>query len=375
MQRIIFFIVGIVFLAGCKEKYDLPLTSSNQSLLVVEGNLTIGGPTNIRLTKTFRLEDSARVQPVNGAILQVEGKDNSVQVITSSGNGNYTSPGLNLLPGNEYRLRIRTIDGKEFLSDYIIAKLTPPIDSISWEKKPEGVTIFANTHDPSNTSKYYKWDYVETWEYNAPYYTNLTYENGRLRSRIFPQEDIHKCWSTISSSSIFLANSVSLQTDIISKAPLVFIPQNDDKLSVRYSIIVKQFALTKEAYTFYEILKKNTETIGTFFGPMPSEITGNIKCISNSDEPVVGFITASSVIEKRIFIANAEVRPWNKFIPCIEKKVVGHPDSIRLAIFDGFLPTSFLDPEPQPWSTYLFFLPICVDCRERGGVTTKPSFW
>jgi hypothetical protein len=369
--QIIFFIAGIIFLAGCKEKYDLPLTSSNQSLLVVEGNLTVGGPTTIRLTKTFRLEDTAKVQPVNGAILRVEGKDNSSQPLASSGNGYYESPGLNLLPGNEYRLRIRTIDGKEYLSDYVRAQLAPAIDSISWRRTAEGVSIFANSHDPSNNTKYYRWEYVETWEYHSPYPPNIIYENDNMRPRVFPQEDVSTCWSTVLSSNILLANSLRLESDVISMAPLLSIPEGNYKISTRYSILVKQYALSREAYRFYELLKENTENLGGFFGPMPSEISGNITCISNPNEIVVGFVTASSVAEQRIFINNAEVAPWAKWPGCLQQEVPYHRDSIRFALAQGMLPVydQFFPPK------YVFATSMCVDCRERGGVTTRPAFW
>lgn len=370
-KQIFFYIAGIIFFAGCKEKYDLPLTSSNQSLLVVEGNLTVGGPTFIRLTKTFRLEDSSKVQPVNNALLQVEGKDNSVQIINFFRNGDYTSSGLSLLPGNEYRLRIRTTDGKEYLSAYVMAKVTPAIDSISWQKNAEGVSIFANTHDPSNNSKYYRWEYVETWEYHSPYPSDIIYENDIMRPRIYPQEYVNICWSTVSSTNIFLANSLRLESDIISMAPLVFIPQSDDKISVRYSMLVKQYALSREAYRFYELLKENTENLGGFFGPMPSEISGNITCISNPEEIVIGFVTASSVAEKRIFINNADVAPWAKRPACLDKSVPYNKDSIRAALQEGMLPVYDEIMPPR----YFFATSLCVDCRERGGVITRPSFW
>lgn len=367
---IIFFILGIIFFIGCREKYELPNTSSSQSLLVVEGNLTIGGPTLIRLTKTFRLEDSARVQSVNGAALRVEGKDNSVQLINFSGNGNYTSPGLNLLPGNEYRLRIRTTEGKEFLSDYVVAQITPLIDSISWEKKPNEVTIFANTHDPSNNTRYYRWEYVETWEYRSLYFSDILFENNVMRSRL-PQEYVNQCWTTINSSNILLANSLRLQSDIINKAPLITIPQNDNRISVRYSILARQYALSKQAYNFYELMKTNTEDVGTFFGPLPSELSGNIQCVTNPAEVVIGFVTVSSVNEKRIFIENAEVRPWYNPLPCFDKTVPYNLDSIGAAIQEGYLPVNDQILPPR----YLFATSICVDCRQRGGVTTRPSFW
>ena len=372
-MRHVFFaaIILIFFLSACREEYNPPVVSSPQSLLVVEANLTVGGPTSIRLTKTFKLDDSARLQTVNGATLTVEGKDNSIQSLSSAGNGYYMSPGLNLSPGNEYRLRIHTTDGKEFLSDYVVAKATPDIDSISWEKNNDGVTIYTNTHDPSNSSTYYRWEYTETWEHRSPFVSDIIYDNGAVRSRVFPQEDISACWTTLSSTNIFLANSVRLQSDVISKVPLKFIPLGDLRISIRYSINVRQFALSKEAYTFYELMKQNTEDIGSFFGPLPSELRGNIQCITNPAEPVIGFVTASSVPEKRIFITINQVRPWFFQYGCEGYEIPYTIDSVRAAVDNGYLLVYDLIFPPK----YLISKKDCVDCRERGGTTTKPSFW
>ncbi|MEI9947073.1 MAG: DUF4249 domain-containing protein [Chitinophagaceae bacterium] len=386
MRYLIILFILLLFFAGCREKYDPPLTAASESLLVVEGNLDPTGTTSIRLTKTVQL-GNPNIESVNNAILIIEGKDNSIRPVPFTGNGYYTSSNLNLLPANEYRLRIKT-QGKEYLSDYVVAKITPPIDSISWEKSDKGVTIFANTKDMSNATKYYRWTYEETWEYNTFFYSDIiNVTDTTFRPRIFPQEDVSKCWTTRVSSNLLLANSVRLQSDIISKAPITSIPTGDIKLFVRYSILVKQYALDKNGYNFYELLKDYTEGIGSFFAPMPSEIKGNVYCISNPKEPVIGNVTSSTVTEKRIFILNDRVRPWPEEynFPCVPDTVSVFPFStilvsqtsslganLRLAASMALLPVKDLVTRPP---SYIYSNRICVDCRVRGGTTTRPSFW
>jgi hypothetical protein len=47
-----------------------------------------------------------------------------------------------------------------------------PIDSITWKQKLDSpnkaVTVFVHAHDPQNKTLFYRWDYVETWQYEAP---------------------------------------------------------------------------------------------------------------------------------------------------------------------------------------------------------------
>jgi hypothetical protein len=374
MQKLFVSIAMIIlFCVGCKEQYFPPVESLQNQLLVVEANLDAGGgPTTVRLSRTTKLDNASSIQVENNATVFVEGKDNTNRTLSFTGGGNYFSPNLNLVIDNEYRLRIRTRSGKEYLSDYVKALYNPPLDSISWDRTNDGVQIYVNTNDPANVLKYFRWDFVETWELRSFYYSTKIFANGNIRNRNFPAEDVSVCWKTSPSTQILLANSTRLQTGIISKAPIQFIPVGDEKLLIRYSIIAKQFALEKEGYNFFEILKRNTENIGSFFGPQPSELKGNIKCLTEPDEPVIGFVTASGVTEKRIFISNGEVAPWHQGFFCQEDSIANHRDSIIAAVGGGLVPITYLDP---PINRYTFSTPFCVDCTSRGGTNVKPLFW
>ena len=120
---------------ACREPYKPDLISSSNAYLVIEGVLNAGnGPTTIRLTRTFKLDDTAKVKGERNAKVLVEGKDNTTRQLIMDGDGIYTSPDLNLVLKNEYRLRIITANGKEYLSDYVLAKYTPPIDSLGFKQ-------------------------------------------------------------------------------------------------------------------------------------------------------------------------------------------------------------------------------------------------
>ena len=367
--------IVVMVLASCREEFDPPTKSSAENFLVVEGVLNVGGPTTIRITRSFRLEDSARLRGERNANVSVEGKDNTIQLLSMTGDGIYTSPNLNLVINNEYRLRIQTNNGKEYLSDYVIARQTPPIDSIGWEKNNDGVQIYVNTSDPSNNTRYYKWDYDETWEINSYYQSLYKYQNGVVSPRS-AAEDVYICWKNAVNSSIKIGTSTRLQSDVISKAPLVFTPNGNDKFSVRYSIMVRQYALDKKAYEFYELMKTNTESLGTIFDPQPTEITGNIRCVTDATEPVIGFITASTISEKRIFINRSQLGGWDFYQYCESVLVANHPDSIELYFENGGLEPYGSDELPIGIITgYFSSFPPCVDCVKRGGSTVRPAFW
>jgi len=111
------------------------------------------------------------------------------------------------------------------------------------------------------------------------------------------------------------------------------------------------------------------------FDLQPSQLEGNIRCISNPAEPVVGFMTATSVQEKRIFINNSDLQNWQVA-----------PGSYNCAVIDiapnpvNFLIIDFPDESYAPWY-YVSNGPlkmakkVCVDCTLSGGVNTKPLYW
>src|SRR6185295_16312221 len=102
---------------SCRDLYDPGLASTSESYLVVEGVLNAGnGPTSLFLSRSFKLDDTAVLRGEQNAIVTVEGKDNTTRQLTTTGDGIYTSPDLNLVLNQEYRLRVVTAAGKEYLS-------------------------------------------------------------------------------------------------------------------------------------------------------------------------------------------------------------------------------------------------------------------
>lgn len=373
-------IISLAVIAfACRDPYDPDVVSSPRPILIVEGVLNVNGPTSVRLTRSTKL-DTIAVVPELGAQVTVEGKDNTIRTLTASGGGVYGTANLNLILNNEYRLRIRTSGGKEYLSEYVVARKTPDIDSVGRKQSEDRIDYYVNTHDASGNTRYYRWEYEETWEIRAYYYSRFIYipNNNIVRDRILPAEDVGVGWKFNNSTGILLGSSARLQSDVIFEAPLTYIPKNDEKTSVRYSILVKQFALDKRGYEFYDLMKRNTETLGTIFDVQPSEIRGNILCVSDPKELVIGYVSASTVSQKRVFLANSELPfSWRFIEYCDYYTVANHPDSFRLYFASGtYSPyDAAYSPITGALVGYLSAFPQCVDVTYRGGSTVKPPYW
>ncbi len=381
MYKSFFLFVSLFLLlaTGCRDPYLPDVVAKAPNYLVIEAVLNAGqGATNVRITRTTQIDRTSAITGEANAVVTVEGKDNSSVSLPYQGNGQYVHPNLNLIIDNEYRLRVKTSDGKEYLSAYVVAKTTPAIDSVTWNRSAAGgVEIMVNSHDDANKTKYYRWEYDETWEIHTYYFSKYVYVNQsrRVRDRVMPAEDVSTCWRSRSSTNILVGTTTRLQSDVVSQMPVTGFSNGDDRLSVRYSILVRQYALDKAAYEFYDLLRKNTESIGTIFDAQPSEIRGNITCVSDPAEPVIGYVTASSVEEKRIFINSSQVPDWRFPQICDVQKVV--PDSV-FYYFEilGYSPyEAELNPITQAPVLYFGAHADCVDCTKRNGSTIRPSFW
>ncbi|MFA6945771.1 MAG: DUF4249 domain-containing protein, partial [Pedobacter sp.] len=277
----------------------------------------------------------------------------------------------------QYRLRIKTIAGKEYLSDLMSVRTTPAIDSLNWRREREGVGLYIDAHDSNNNTKYYQWDYLETWEQRSVGYSDYVYKDSRVQNRDYLESlKIFTCWKNEASTNILISSTTKLSSDVVDDFQLALIPNRSEKLGVRYSILVKQYAIGKEAYDYLTLMKRNSEQLGSLFDNQPTDIIGNIKCISNPDERVIGFLNISQIIEKRIFINNSQLPSWNFSLVCEPIVIRNHKDSLSNAFSSGaLLITTYNLSSFGTIVSYNGNTALCLDCRTRGGSSVKPSFW
>ncbi|HXB92877.1 MAG TPA: DUF4249 domain-containing protein [Puia sp.] len=371
----------------CKEKYVSPYVSPPTGYLVVEGFISGNGPTQYMLSRTIGLPGTSGTPAELKAKVQVEGNDNSVFPLAEQGNGLYGADALALQATVQYRLRIGTADGEQFLSDYVPYKPTPPIDSVNWVVNPDNsVQIYVNTHDPTNNTRYYLWNYRETWENDAKETSLFVYDGDTIPVMVFRRDSsqqVDRCWVEDVSQQILLSNSTKLADDVIYRFPINNIPTNNEKDNVLYSTLVSQYALTQQAYDYLTLMQKTTETLGSIFDAQPSALKGNIRCLTNPGRPVVGYIFAGTVQQKRIFIYRSQIpSQFERDCPAPDIVVALAPDSLKKYFsppsnayslnYTPILPHFNNQGHQDGWIANATF---CTNCTTYGGTTVKPSFW
>ena len=383
MKYILAFVVACSA-AQCRKTFNPPEIRAGNHFLAVDGFINTGANavSTFTLTRSLNLSDTIPNIPELNADVNILSSDGDSYPLTDTGaHGIYFSSSLNLDNSLSYQLSVTTSEGNKYVSDLVKPKSSPPIDSVNWELINDPVThqqainIYANAHDPSNSTLYYRWDYLETYEHISALETTWAESNGLIYS-LGVQESTHYCWTTAHSNNILLGSSVALSEDVISHALLANFSQNDPKMDYGYSILVRQYPLSADAYNYWLTIQKNSQSLGGLFDVQPSQVVGNIHGISNTKDPVLGYVSASSVQEQRLFISHSLLPGWksNPTNSCSTRSVPTDP--LNLLIY------TYPDPNYGPYhfeGDLIVFLVVapreCLDCRYQGGTNIKPSFW
>jgi hypothetical protein len=377
-----------IFLAAtisCRQKYEIAYQQNQTSFLVVEGAINTDGVTRINLSRTTMLSQKG-IAYENGADVSIQGEDNSLYQLNDLDSGRYVSDTLLLNENVRYRMNIKTIDNRQYISAFVQPIKTPRIDSITWTRYGGGIEIFVNSHDNINNTQYYRFDYEETWEFKSKFgsyiYAIFTKTPPGIGDIIYGVYDpinntyndsIYTCWQSRISKKILIGSTAKLAENRLYTSLLTY-PRGAEELSFLYSINVNQQGISKEGYEFLEKVKKNTESLGSIFDALPSEIPGNFTCITDTLEKVIGFIDASRIRSRRKFISNAELENWNIGFGCTEEfiKFDAAAEFDRIIVQER-MPTRY-GFEGQRIAGIATAPKECVDCTLRGA-HIRPDFW
>jgi hypothetical protein len=381
-------------LGGCVDPYLPDVVSAPSSYLVVDGFINGSGVTRIKLSRTQNIAATTSPPPETRATLFVVSATGTRYALREQSPGFYRSDSVVLAPGR-YQLRI-ALSGNTpatYESDLVPLKPTPPIDNLGWQRVGNELRVLLSTRDASQQTRYYRWKFLETWEFNSAYQSSLEYFPSvkEVRTRTTP---IYTCWRTEQPSAIKQATSAQLSQDALVDQAVLSFSDRAERLKIRYSVLVTQYAETAEEFAYYEQLRKNTEAVGTVNDPLPVQLTGNVhRTGTATTEPVLGFVGAHTVQQRRLFIDRANLplpANWvfeSPYADCkLETEILSDYGKLRPPVSIS-IPGTILFADPNHVPLYHYANPDtglldgyygssreCVDCRARGS-NTKPSFW
>lgn len=382
-KPVIIFVILMILSTSCVEEYWPDMGNKYDRLLVVDGMITNNpGPYTIKLSLSTTV-DNPIYKPLSGYEIEILDNEGSVEVLSETLTGVYqTSPdGIQGVVGRSYKIQITSPEGKVYESDYV--EMIKPVfaDTVTAEVEYQqdleldhdlvGFQFYLNSHEAETDSCYFMWRLIETYKYNANYRIKYVFD-GTMR-QMTDSDSLFTCWKTDTLDKIFTFNTLNLTEPRITNLPLHYVSTETKRLSIKYSVLVRQFTIDRNAYDFWNKLKEQNSDQGSLYTSQPYQIRGNIYNPEDRDEPVLGYFMVAGISEKRFF--------YNK-----PNEVNFYYDTECVLITEE-LYILLLVMESQ-WPVYLYAvfgeygqypaLPggqACVNCEESGGVIVEPDFW
>lgn len=387
----------------CIDPYT-PHLSGYESVLVVEGLITNENiASEIKLSRSVESKDSVP-ERVTDAVVKINDELGNVTILNNCGEGSYKTDPATFIGeiGKTYTLHISTIDGREYVSEPSQMLSVPDIDTVYYERDEiftnnrtetqVGIRFYVNPGVKDDDGSYFRWEMVETWKFRLPSPKRYSYFNESLIVALDTVKEY--CWKSGNSDDIFINSVLPGHSGIILKEPLLFIASNkSDRLVIRYSILIKQYSISRKEYDFWNNLKKINETGGNIFDTQPWAVESNVTNVDDPSEKILGYFKVSAVKQKRIYISPNDLTKLD--IPFFTY------DCQQVAMAPSDYPRTSVMTEPLTWDglvdmfaserKYVFVEPVynpstrellklvfakreCSDC-ELTGTSRKPYFW
>jgi hypothetical protein len=379
VNRLYFILVLSLLCASCVEHFE-PELEETQEVLVVSGMIS-DSPGRHTVTVSLSSPYSQPVfQGIEFCVVNVTNLEGEMIHYIDEGAGVYSAdiPDGYLEAGDAASLYVMTPDQGEYRSTFDTILPCPELDSLYWEfqysgtSDPEisrpGIQFFLDMSGSPSDARNMIWRVNETWEYWASLFGNqIMWGIGRVEE--YRSNEIFKCWKSSPLDQLYMGSTRNLTVNEIRRVPLNYVSNETDRLSVTYSLQVKQQSLTLEAYDYWQRMNEQAAESGGMYEKQPASVPGNIYPVEDTREVVLGYFYASQVKERRIFIHNNNF--FDFYIPHIQcqyqpMSTFWSQGTIRYPVYiysEGPFKPSWWGPGE------------CFDCRLQGGDTIRPENW
>jgi hypothetical protein len=338
MKSILLKLIGLLpffFVASCVDLYD-PNLKSTQQRLVVEAQITTeldfqwvdltydAGYNSVETNFNF-LVKNAKVWITDNLGNRYDFIDSKkeVQPIKATPGFDYRSQiKFQAVVGRTYQLFVQTENGKQYRSKPELVRAVPKLDKIYSEFKklpPESpnpigeFSVLTDLKDSPTPDEFYRWESVHWYQVDfCRYYSTDT------SPYIHRQPCCQECYEfKICKECQPIASDRFTNGNEIKKQLIAKVPYND---LTQYYLKIRQYSISKETYNFWNTLQVQSQNTGGLFDVTPKQIKGNISSVKDANEEVLGYFSASDVVEKIIYFERnqLETKPYPPFDTYIE---------------------------------------------------------
>jgi len=294
--------LALLLLMQCVDPYRKTFVYDD-NLLTVEGFITEDRPVRITLRNTRSIQSTSFLQAIRGAKIEVRSKQGPVLSLRETSAGVYESdPDFRGKAGETYSLHFELLNGRKYESTEetlvplrTIASYSTvfnPRISVTFEnfnqKTMSSLDIFADFNDPIDQQNYYLWE-TRLFEQQPICLTCVNVEyNERIQdcnppagggspTIINDYQCNGDCWEILGDQRInifsdALINGKDVKGLLVRQAPFY---------NGRGALLeLTQYNLSKGAYRYFERLKQQVETSGTFVDTPPAPPVGNVRNVA-----------------------------------------------------------------------------------------------
>jgi len=263
----------MVFLAfGCAEEYNFS-TGDNTPLIVIDGQITTQeGPYTVKITQSreFSTRDGSGFVPIKNALVIISDDVGNSETLFPVGERldlvyKTSLGGIRGEVGKSYTLTV-TIDGEIYQSTPQKIEKSGRIFDIRGEYQTEGdpklgdyFDVLIDIADDSDKRKYYRWDWVGTYEFHAQpeRFCEVRCCAGEGEGCVGAAPSCCRvCWINVFSDEISILDSNT--TNGINGYSITKVDVINTTFFVRYHLKVNQYSISKEAYDFWNLVKSQT---------------------------------------------------------------------------------------------------------------------
>lgn len=343
-----------LLLTACTELYE-PDISTDSDLIVIKGTLTNkAGYAHVRVSKASPYGQNNNMEPVQVAQVNVENNEQESIPFEKVGTGHFRSVSSNIKgePGKTYTLEITLENGKKFVSDPQTMPMPQDrIGNVKAFRETENIKYVNTNGDLSSRTiegaQMYadipmqpQGNYRITWQAWLQVTNRIVFyfPPGASDGKEIP----FYYWDRYSFEDVLLVNNPNNAPKTARNFETFFF-RNDavyyDSLNIPerfeepifneyfpdstmpetqvgkdsffimlqpgfkgWIVQLKQHALTQQAYQYYSDIKKLEESEGEIFDPINTQIRGNMRCVSDSTQKVVGLFEVASISRSSFFV-------------------------------------------------------------------------
>lgn len=366
-------------LSSCVEPYE-PELEEKQEILVITGRITEEpGRHTVSVSRSAPYRNPV-YQPVEFCLVTVSNQDGEIIQYADEGKGIYAAeiPDDFLDIGDAASLHVITPNAREYRSDYDTLLACPALDSVYYElsfaetpdpnKSLPGVQFYLDMSGEARDSRNLLWQVEETWEYWASLFANRRWwPNGQFE--VYLSNPLFKCWKHEPLNRFYTATTRNLSSNALRRVALNFVSNETDRLSVTYSLLVRQQSLSRAAYDYFVRLNEQAVETGGLYDVQPSSVPGNIYNIYNEEETVLGFFHATQLVDEQIFVHN------NNYFEFPVPHISCEYESLSVIWEWPKIDWPVYIYDEGPFKPAWTALPECFNCLLQGGDTIRPVNW